>query len=157
MHECRICEKQFQSSEALAQHHKVAHANTPFTAKSPMKKYLAWIGIIVILAVIGYGASTFISPASAADVAFAQCIADSGAKFYGAYWCPHCNDQKTLFGKAAKYLPYIECSNSDKSQKEICSSAGINAYPTWIFPDGSQANLVTKLELSRKTNCALPA
>lgn len=154
---CRRCSKQFQSAEALEQHHKAAHHTLPApSARSPAKKYAAGIIVLVILGLIGYGAATLISPASEADRAFAQCITDSGALFYGAYWCPHCQDQKTLFGKAAKYLPYVECSNSDRSQKAVCTQAGINAYPTWVFADGTQANMVTKLELSRRTGCPLP-
>ncbi len=42
--------------------------------------------------------------------AFAQCITDSGAKFYGAYWCSHCQAQKLLFGKSVEKLPYVECA-----------------------------------------------
>lgn len=33
-----------------------------------------------------------------------------GAKFYGAFWCSHCYDQKVQFGaQAAELLPYVEC------------------------------------------------
>jgi len=28
---------------------------------------------------------------AAAELALAECLTESGAKFYGAYWCPHCN------------------------------------------------------------------
>lgn len=156
MHTCTICEKQFQSVEALMQHRKAAHGQTPeILTKSSSKRYLAWIGIIVLVTVLGYGASTFYSPNTGSDVVLAKCIADSGAKFYGAFWCSHCNDQKELFGSAAEYLPYIECSNTDRSQKQVCAAAGIDAYPTWVFADGSRGNVLTKLELSRRTGCAL--
>ncbi|MEK6858539.1 MAG: hypothetical protein AABX53_01345 [Nanoarchaeota archaeon] len=156
MHTCTLCEKQFQSAEALGQHRKAIHGQTPdILTKSASKRYLAWIGIIILVTVLGYGASTFYTPNSASDVALAQCIADSGAKFYGAFWCSHCNDQKELFGSAAKYLPYIECSNADRSQKQICASVGIDAYPTWVFADGTRGNVFTKLELSRRTGCPL--
>ena len=29
----------------------------------------------------------------------AQCLTDKGAKFYGAFWCSHCQEQKAEFGK----------------------------------------------------------
>jgi len=65
---------------------------------------------------------------------FATCIKDSGATFYGAFWCPHCQEQKAAFGKAQKLLPYVECSNPDgKSQNLICEAAKITGYPTWDF------------------------
>ena len=90
---------------------------------------------------------------------FAQCIKDSGAKFYGASWCPHCHDQNTEFGESAKLLPYIECATADnQGQTQICKDKGITGYPTWIFKDGSQ--LSGKLEmdvLAEKTSCSLPA
>ena len=39
---------------------------------------------------------------------FAQCLKDTGAVFYGAFWCPHCQSQKKLFGSSVKLLPYDE-------------------------------------------------
>ncbi len=33
-----------------------------------------------------------------------------GALFYGASWCPHCQQQKALFGASAGRLPQVECS-----------------------------------------------
>ncbi|MFA6324845.1 MAG: hypothetical protein WCX46_01305 [Candidatus Paceibacterota bacterium] len=65
---------------------------------------------------------------------FATCLKDKGAVFYGASWCPHCNDQKALFGSIKKSLPYIECSSDDESgQAQICKDKKIESYPTWIF------------------------
>lgn len=153
MHECRICGKQFQSAEALAQHQKVSHAHAPSPSKSSRKKYISGIVIVVLLVLAGYGATTLFSPASQEDILLAQCIADSGAQFYGAFWCPHCQDQKDLFGRAAKYLPYVECSDNDRSQKQICANAGIEGYPTWVFVDGTRANVLTKRELAQRTGC----
>ena len=88
---------------------------------------------------------------------FAQCITDSGAKFYGAFWCPHCQAQKQLFGKSAKKLPYIECSTPDKQPTAQCLAAGIKGYPTWIFSDGRQASgEQTFAQLAEKTGCPVP-
>jgi Predicted membrane protein len=36
-----------------------------------------------------------------AEIALARHLTQIGAKEYGAYWCPHCYDQKQLFGKEA--------------------------------------------------------
>ena len=88
---------------------------------------------------------------------FAECLKDKGATFYGAFWCPHCQNQKSLFGNSAKYLPYVECSTPDgNSQLEICKEQKIQAYPTWQFGDGSkQEGELTLKELSDKTGCPL--
>jgi hypothetical protein len=43
-----------------------------------------------------------------AETALAQHLLASGAKFYGAYWCSHCQKQKSLFGAtAAANLPNV--------------------------------------------------
>ncbi len=89
---------------------------------------------------------------------FASCIKDSGALFYGAFWCPHCQNQKALFSSSAKLLPYIECSTPDgKGQIAVCTEAGIEGYPTWKFPDGTiKTGEVSLEDLSELTNCPLP-
>lgn len=89
---------------------------------------------------------------------FAVCLGDNGAKFYGAFWCPHCKNQKALFGRSAKLLPYIECSTPDgKGQLPLCTDAGVTGYPLWEFADGTrEGGLVTLEKLSEKTNCPLP-
>lgn len=43
-------------------------------------------------------------------VDLARRLRAAGAKFYGAFWCSHCFEQKEAFGAAAaKELPYVEC------------------------------------------------
>lgn len=91
--------------------------------------------------------------------ALAQCVSDSGAKFYGAWWCSHCAAQKKMFGKSVKLLPYIECyaPGQTKDQLEICVDAKIESYPTWEFADGSRLVKVMSFEeLAEKTSCVLP-
>jgi glutaredoxin len=65
----------------------------------------------------------------------AEHLAKSEVKFYGTYWCPHCNDQKELFGESAKRLPYVECSPGGASapQAAECKEKNIQSYPTWII------------------------
>lgn len=83
-----------------------------------------------------------------------QCIKDSGAKFYGAFWCPHCQATKALFGRSAKLLPYIECSDANQKQLPICDDAGIKGYPTWTFADETRLTGERTLqELAEKTSC----
>lgn len=89
---------------------------------------------------------------------FAQCLGNNGAKFYGAFWCPHCQEQKAKFGSSAKLLPYVECSTPDgQGQLPLCTDAGIQGYPTWEFADGSRKSGTLSLEeLGQLTSCALP-
>jgi hypothetical protein len=89
---------------------------------------------------------------------FAQCLTDKGAKFYGAFWCPHCADQKALFGDAIEKVSYVECSTPDRqNQTQVCIDEGIKSYPTWKFTDGSSHTGLASLEkLSEITTCVLP-
>ena len=70
-----------------------------------------------------------------AQIALARHLRQIGAKEYGAYWCPHCHDQKMLFGKeAAKIIDYFECDPQGQNcRAEICQAAAANVkgFPTW--------------------------
>jgi len=89
---------------------------------------------------------------------FAQCLKSKGAVFYGAFWCPHCQTTKKLFGSSVKFLDYVECSTPDASaQLQICADKKITGYPTWEFPDGSRLTGEVSLpQLADKTSCVLP-
>jgi uncharacterized membrane protein/glutaredoxin len=67
--------------------------------------------------------------------ALAEHLARTDAKFYGAYWCPHCMEQKRIFGSAAGRLPYVECSplGPNTRQAKVCESLRIETYPTWMI------------------------
>lgn len=90
---------------------------------------------------------------------FAQCLAEKDATMYGAWWCPHCQNQKKLFGSAFQYVPYVECSpGRTKTMSAQCRDAGVEGYPMWKFSDGSTLSGEQTLEeLAEKTACELPA
>jgi uncharacterized membrane protein/glutaredoxin len=69
------------------------------------------------------------------EVSLAKHLKSVGAKMYGAYWCPHCHDQKDLFGReAAKDFPYVECAaDGQNSQAALCTEKGVTGYPTWTI------------------------
>ena len=121
------------------------------------KKSSMWIWVVVIVLVIGGLVGLLIVQANKPGKydAVAQCINDSGATFYGAFWCPHCQATKAMFGKSAKLLPYVECSQpSGKGQLQVCTDADVQGYPTWEFADGSRlGGERTMQELAEKTNC----
>lgn len=116
-----------------------------------------WIALVVLI-VGGFGTSMYLKTLPGKYDGLAQCLKDKGATFYGAFWCPHCQEQKKMFGNSAELLPYVECSNPDgKTQTQVCIDKGIKQYPTWIFADGS--TLVGEHEpkaLAEKTGCSLP-
>jgi len=121
-----------------------------------MKKS-AWVIVGVI--VIAFVAWLIAAPNKPGKLdAFATCLGTAGVKFYGAFWCPHCQAQKALFGTSAEKLPYIECSTPDgNSQNQTCNAEGIESYPTWVFPNGAREVGVQTLEyLSATTSCPLP-
>lgn len=79
---------------------------------------------------------------SAAEIGLAKHLKQVGAKMYGAYWCPHCHDQKQLFGKeAAQIFTYVECAtDGQNSQTALCQDIASKAqaktgqpfgFPTW--------------------------
>lgn len=70
---------------------------------------------------------------SAAEIALAQHLKQTKAKMYGAFTCPHCQNQKQLFGKeAASQLNYIECHPEGKNARlDLCQAARIQGFPTW--------------------------
>lgn len=120
-----------------------------------MKKYKALIiGIVIFGAIVGLLAYQGSKPGK--HDTFAQCITDSGAKMYAAFWCPHCQEQKAMFGRSAGKLPYVECSQPDRKQTQICIDQKIEGYPTWIFADGTRkSGRLTFEQLSEITSCAL--
>jgi len=67
--------------------------------------------------------------------ALAVHLTKSGAKVYGASWCPHCQQQKEIFGASAGRLPYVECSPGGQKapQASECQAAHIESYPTWVI------------------------
>jgi len=66
-------------------------------------------------------------------IALAEHLTSSGAVMYSAYWCPHCNEQKQLFGKeATAKLRIVECAPDGRnSERALCESKKIEGFPTW--------------------------
>jgi len=90
---------------------------------------------------------------------FARCLASKNAKMYGLYWCPHCADQKEMFGASFRNVPYVECAMKDKPGElaPACKAAGVKLFPSWQFAGEQPREGVLSLEaLSDKTGCSLP-
>ena len=114
--------------------------------------------VLAILIIGGFGWSMYAKTLPGKYDGLAQCLTEKGAKFYGAFWCPHCQEQKRFFGNSAEKLPYVECSLPDgKTQTQECIDKGINQYPTWIFADESRMTGEQQpADLAAKTGCEMP-
>ncbi|MBE9029546.1 vitamin K epoxide reductase family protein [filamentous cyanobacterium LEGE 11480] len=77
-----------------------------------------------------------------AETQLAEHLQSTGAVMFGSYRCPHCCDQKALFGQAASpKMPYTECTpggkdaNPEVCQQELLESEKISkqpaGFPTW--------------------------
>ena len=97
---------------------------------------------------------------TAVSASFAQCLTEKGAKFYGAWWCSHCQNQKKMFGDALQYVNYIECEQtpgtSQGSLTDTCKTAEIESFPTWDFAGGvRKTGELTSAQLSELSGCPL--
>lgn len=96
------------------------------------------IAVVIILIAGAIAFAIYSSNKKGVYDGFAQCLKDQGAKFYGAFWCPHCQAQEREFGMSRQKLEaidlYTECSNPDgASQTQVCTDNKIEGYPTWTF------------------------
>jgi hypothetical protein len=63
-------------------------------------------------------------------IELAKILKEKGVTFYGAYWCPHCANQKEVFGKEAwAYINYVECAPKGYGYKGLCKN--VDGFPTW--------------------------
>ena len=85
------------------------------------KTVYIYFGVLILLFVGIFGYSQYVNSLPGKYDDFAVCLKDKGATFYGAFWCPHCQAQKELFGRSEKLLPYVECSTPDgQAQLQVC-------------------------------------
>jgi uncharacterized membrane protein/glutaredoxin-related protein len=102
-----------------------------------------------------------------AEAALAKHLKEAGATMYGAYWCPHCCEQKQLFGQTAmKDLNYVECADSGKNSDSIqCKNIAPEVekqtqenfgFPTWKIGDRYYPGRKTLPELAQLTGYTGP-
>lgn len=117
--------------------------------------YLYAVAILVVISLIVFAVKQQSAPAE--HDAFAQCLTDHGVKMFGAWWCPHCQKQKALFGKSFEKINYIECSSpGSQEMNQTCKDAKIEGYPTWEFKDKTRVSGEQTLEdLGKKAECTL--
>lgn len=97
-----------------------------------------------------FGIGTKPQKANALDE-FAQCLTQKGFTMYGAYWCPHCQNEKAAFGDAFKNVNYVECTK----EPNRCLAAKVTSYPTWAGPGEMRLEGEQGIEgLSKASGCA---
>ncbi|MDT8409620.1 MAG: vitamin K epoxide reductase family protein [Wenzhouxiangellaceae bacterium] len=77
-------------------------------------------------------------------------LEQSGARYFGAFWCPNCQDQREMFGRSADRLPYVECSPNGRGGMVAfeCVANDISGYPTWIIDGRRFQQVLTPEELA---------
>lgn len=126
------------------------------------RKTIIGVGVAVLAVLVGsFAVHKMNAPVNAGEYdAFAECLTDKGAMMYGAWWCPHCTNQKKLFGASFKKIKYIECAQpgNPNAQTRECDDAKISGYPTWVFADASRIEGEASFDaLAQKTTCAMPS
>ena len=118
-----------------------------------INRFATFLALILIVCAV--------QPACSADKkldGFAKCLTEKKATMYGVSWCPHCADQKELFGPSFQYVTYVDCAiPGTKTETDQCKALNIKHTPTWIFSDGSRLEGTIQLDkLSQQTGCKLP-
>lgn len=90
------------------------------------------VAIIVVFITGCTGEASIVSQPGPYDE-IAQCFTEKGAVLYHTEWCPHCRNQKEMFGSSLQYINLIDCDKDAVA----CQEAGIKGYPTWVI-DGQQ-------------------
>lgn len=117
------------------------------------------IVLVAVLAVMQATAMGWLGPREDPRLtALAQHLERTGAKFYGAFWCPVCQQQKDRFGAAAEALPYVECNPAGRSGPLAfeCVSANVTNYPTWVIRGQRYTTLMETEELAQRSGFRWP-
>lgn len=85
-----------------------------------------------------------------AELSLAKHLVNIGAKEYVAWWCPHCHEQKLLFGKEAYQIINdnikVECDKRGlNAHPDWCKAAKVPGVPTWVI-NGHQYSGVQNLK-----------
>lgn len=64
---------------------------------------------------------------------FAEYLHSKNTIMYGAFWCPHCQNQKEILGREAfSKITYVECdSRGYNPGAAMCMKDNISGFPTW--------------------------
>ncbi|MGK7294611.1 MAG: vitamin K epoxide reductase family protein, partial [Candidatus Wenzhouxiangella sp. M2_3B_020] len=107
--------------------------------------------LVVVGALFAWQNGLLLPPEDPRLKALATHLDESGAKYYGAFWCPDCQEQSSMFGRSADRLPYVECTPNGRAGGVAfeCVAADISGYPTWIIDGRRYRQVLTPDELAR--------
>lgn len=112
------------------------------------------VSVLFVVLLIGFAVWQNVKPSNLQE--FAQCLTENGATVYEAWWCPHCQDQKAMFGSAYRYIDNVECGGA-RGQLNANLCPDITATPTWRGPDGLEIRGSQPLPvLAEQFGCELP-
>ena len=95
-----------------------------------------------------------IALSSPEKIKLAEHLTNEGAVMYNAYWCPHCHDQKEMFGKeASEKLNLVECAKDGfNNKRELCEAKGITGFPSWEINGSIDSGVKSLEELAELSN-----
>ena len=95
-----------------------------------------------------------ITISSPEKIKLAEHLTKEGAVMYNAYWCPHCHDQKEMFGKeASEKLNLVECaSDGFNNKRDLCEAKGITGFPSWEINGSIDSGVKSLKELAELSN-----
>ena len=91
------------------------------------------------------------APASPQTQAIAQCLTENGFSMYGADWCPHCQEQKRMFGTAFEDINYVNC----ELDRQQCQEANVQGIPMWSDGNVRLEGTQTPGRLAEAAGCEL--
>ena len=112
--------------------------------KKETKVYLILIvAIIVIVCLIFY-----IKGNGEIDEKAIKCIANKSI-MYSSRTCSACAAQKQILGNYTSYFSIIDCI----AERQNCTDAGINSYPTWFINGKKYEGVQSLEELKKEAEC----
>ena len=126
----------------------------PSAPGAPWRNWIASTGLVALALVAGVhlASSGLLEPREDPRLtALAQHLERTGAKYYGAFWCPACREQSRLFAGSAKHLPYVECSPNGRNGAVAleCLKPEVQTFPTWQIRGRYHQQVFQPEELAR--------
>ena len=118
---------------------------------------------ILVVSLLFMHFSGFFDPAAGPEKPYLKALAthlrDSDARFYGAYWCPVCREQKDMFEASAHRLPYVECTPNGRTGalNFACVANEVSDYPTWVIDGRRLVGVISVDQLARTSGFEWPA
>jgi len=90
------------------------------------------------------------------SILLAKYLTQIGVTMFGTYWCPHCQNQKEIFGSEAwSFITYVECSTKgygyDPKFLPPAVLKEVDGFPTWKIPaESNKKEIKTNSNTSSK-------